>query len=146
MGKRDGDGPLVAYRKYGDRRTLEESLPAMARYVDYLGNKAQNYIISYGLGDWYDIGPGGAGGFEAHPAGGDGNRHVLSGSARNGAGEPPAGPPGGSRSYGARGARQGGLIEAFGSENGTVLYGKPDRASDAPGDGHLPPRREHPGG
>jgi alpha-L-rhamnosidase len=50
--------PWWLYRKYGDRRTLEESLPAMARYIDYLGNKAQNYIISYGLGDWYDIGPG----------------------------------------------------------------------------------------
>jgi hypothetical protein len=50
--------PWWGYRKYGDRRTLEESLPAMAHYVDYLGNKAQDHIISYGLGDWYDIGPG----------------------------------------------------------------------------------------
>jgi hypothetical protein len=50
--------PWWSYRKYGDRRTLEESLPAMVRYVDYLGNKAQDHIISYGLGDWYDIGPG----------------------------------------------------------------------------------------
>ncbi len=50
--------PWWSYRKYGDRRTLEASLPAMARYVDYLGNKAQDHIISYGLGDWYDIGPG----------------------------------------------------------------------------------------
>ena len=50
--------PWWSYRKYGDRRTLEDSLPAMARYVDYLGNKAHDQIISYGLGDWYDIGPG----------------------------------------------------------------------------------------
>jgi hypothetical protein len=50
--------PWWAYREYGDRRLLLESLPAMERYVDYLGNKAKDNIISYGLGDWYDIGPG----------------------------------------------------------------------------------------
>ncbi|MGO8785972.1 MAG: glycoside hydrolase family 78 protein [Terriglobia bacterium] len=50
--------PWWTYRQYGDRRTLEESLPAMARYVDYLGSKARDHIIAYGLGDWYDIGPG----------------------------------------------------------------------------------------
>ena len=50
--------PWWSYLQYGDRRTLEESLPAMVRYVDYLGSKGQNNIVSYGLGDWYDIGPG----------------------------------------------------------------------------------------
>jgi hypothetical protein len=50
--------PWWAYRQYGDRRLLLESLPAMERYVDYLGNKAKDNILSYGLGDWYDIGPG----------------------------------------------------------------------------------------
>jgi alpha-L-rhamnosidase len=50
--------PWWSYFQYGDRRTLEESLPAMERYVDYLGSKAKDHIISYGLGDWYDIGPG----------------------------------------------------------------------------------------
>jgi hypothetical protein len=50
--------PWWAYREYGDRRLLVESLPAMERYVDYLGNKAKDNIVSYGLGDWYDIGPG----------------------------------------------------------------------------------------
>ena len=50
--------PWWAYRKYGDRRLLEESLPAMERYVDYLGSKAKDNIVAYGLGDWYDIGPG----------------------------------------------------------------------------------------
>jgi hypothetical protein len=29
----------------------------MQRYLDYLGTKAQGFIINYGLGDWYDIGP-----------------------------------------------------------------------------------------
>jgi len=50
--------PWWAYLKYGDRRLLEDSLPAMERYVDYLGSKAKDNIVSYGLGDWYDIGPG----------------------------------------------------------------------------------------
>ena len=50
--------PWWSYRQYGDRRVLEDSLPAMVRYVDYLGTKAQDHILAYGLGDWYDIGPG----------------------------------------------------------------------------------------
>jgi hypothetical protein len=50
--------PWWSYQQYGDRRVLEESLPAMEHYVEYLGSKAKNGIVSYGLGDWYDIGPG----------------------------------------------------------------------------------------
>ena len=30
----------------------------MQRYVDYLSSRAHDDIVSYGLGDWYDIGPG----------------------------------------------------------------------------------------
>jgi alpha-L-rhamnosidase len=29
----------------------------MKRYVAFLGSTAQNYIVSTGLGDWYDLGP-----------------------------------------------------------------------------------------
>lgn len=29
----------------------------MQRYIDYLSSKADNHIIAYGLGDWFDIGP-----------------------------------------------------------------------------------------
>jgi hypothetical protein len=61
--------PWWAYRTYGDRRLLEESLPAMERYVDYLGNKAKDNILSYGLGDWYDIGPGAPGVSKLTPLG-----------------------------------------------------------------------------
>jgi hypothetical protein len=61
--------PWWLYRKYGDRRVLEESLPAMARYVAYLGSKAQDGIVSYGLGDWYDIGPGEPGPSKLTPPG-----------------------------------------------------------------------------
>jgi len=50
--------PWWTWEHYGDRRVLEETLPAMERYVDYLGTKAKDHIVAYGLGDWYDIGPG----------------------------------------------------------------------------------------
>lgn len=50
--------PWDLYRWYGDRKPLEDNYADMARYVDYLGSRAEGHIISYGLGDWYDIGPG----------------------------------------------------------------------------------------
>jgi hypothetical protein len=49
--------PWYIYKWYGDRRLLEEYYPAMQRYLDYLGTRADNHIIAYGLGDWFDIGP-----------------------------------------------------------------------------------------
>ncbi|MDR1454144.1 MAG: glycoside hydrolase family 78 protein, partial [Tannerella sp.] len=49
--------PWYVYRWYGDRRMLEEYYPAMQRYLDYLGTRADNHIVAYGLGDWFDIGP-----------------------------------------------------------------------------------------
>jgi hypothetical protein len=49
--------PWLAYRHYGDRDALATQYETMLRYVDYLGSRAKGQIISYGLGDWYDIGP-----------------------------------------------------------------------------------------
>jgi hypothetical protein len=49
--------PWLVYRWYGDPDTLERAWPAMKRYVDYLGTKAEGHILSHGLGDWYDLGP-----------------------------------------------------------------------------------------
>jgi hypothetical protein len=49
--------PWYIYKWYGDRRLLEEYYPAMQRYLDYLGTRADNHIVAYGLGDWFDIGP-----------------------------------------------------------------------------------------
>jgi alpha-L-rhamnosidase len=52
-------GPWAAYRFYGDKAELERSYPAMQRYVKYLQSRAgADGIVGYGLGDWYDIGPG----------------------------------------------------------------------------------------
>ena len=49
--------PWLAWRRYGDRRILEEHWPSMVRYVDYLTSRAQGHIVSHGLGDWCDLGP-----------------------------------------------------------------------------------------
>jgi alpha-L-rhamnosidase len=53
--------PWLAYRHYGDRQILEDNFDAMAAYLRYLGSRAANGIIDYGLGDWYDIGEGAPG-------------------------------------------------------------------------------------
>jgi hypothetical protein len=49
--------PWYIYQWYGDSRLLEEYYPAMQRYLDYLGTRADSHIVAYGLGDWFDIGP-----------------------------------------------------------------------------------------
>lgn len=48
----------AAYRFYGDAGALEREYPAMQKYLAYLEGRAQDGIVAYGLGDWYDIGPG----------------------------------------------------------------------------------------
>jgi len=49
--------PWFVYQMYGDRQPLDEHYADMKRYVSYLGSKATQNIITYGLGDWYDVGP-----------------------------------------------------------------------------------------
>ena len=51
---------LVPWQQYeftGDTELLRRHYDDMKRYVAYLGSRATNHIISFGLGDWYDIGP-----------------------------------------------------------------------------------------
>jgi len=49
--------PWYLYQWYGDKQAMADYYPMMQRYIDYLGTKANNHILSQGLGDWYDIGP-----------------------------------------------------------------------------------------
>jgi hypothetical protein len=49
--------PWQQYQFTGNPNLLIQSYPVMKRYVDYLGNKSSGYILDFGLGDWYDIGP-----------------------------------------------------------------------------------------
>jgi alpha-L-rhamnosidase len=50
--------PWLEYQFYGDRQILVQQYGVMRKYADYLTSRADNHIISYGLGDWYDVGPG----------------------------------------------------------------------------------------
>ena len=50
--------PWYVYQRTGNRHFLAAQFPLMRRYVAYLATRAHNNIITYGLGDWYDIGPG----------------------------------------------------------------------------------------
>ena len=50
--------PWTAYQQYGDQRIVADHYTMMKRYSEYLASQARDGIISYGLGDWYDIGPG----------------------------------------------------------------------------------------
>jgi alpha-L-rhamnosidase len=52
---------IVPWQQYlwtGDLELLRRYYDGMARYVAYLGSRATEGIVSHGLGDWYDIGPG----------------------------------------------------------------------------------------
>lgn len=49
--------PWQQYQFAGDLPLLRQTYDAMQRYVAYLGSKAKDHIVDYGLGDWYDIGP-----------------------------------------------------------------------------------------
>lgn len=48
--------PWYLYQFYGDTRILDESYPAMKRQVAYLGSIAKDHIITWGLGDWMEVG------------------------------------------------------------------------------------------
>jgi len=49
--------PWYLYQWYGDKQALVDYYPMMQRYINYLATKADNHILSQGLGDWYDLGP-----------------------------------------------------------------------------------------
>ena len=53
--------PWQVYQTYGDSTLLARHYEGMKRYVDYLKSKSTDHIVAHGLGDWYDIGPGGPG-------------------------------------------------------------------------------------
>ena len=62
-----GDSPewssafiLIPWQQYefdGDLNLFRLHYAAMTNYLAYLGTRANNYIVDFGLGDWYDIGP-----------------------------------------------------------------------------------------
>lgn len=53
--------PLLYFQKYHDNSLIHRYYPQMKHYLEYLGTRAKNYVLDFGLGDWYDYGPGRAG-------------------------------------------------------------------------------------
>ncbi len=49
--------PFMLWQWYGDLSVVEEALPMMRKYVNYLDKKSDGHILDYGLGDWVDLGP-----------------------------------------------------------------------------------------
>ncbi len=61
--------PWYVYRWYGDSSALGKAYPVMKKYVAYLLGKSENYILSHGLGDWFDLGPENPGPSQLTPKG-----------------------------------------------------------------------------
>lgn len=55
--------PFMYYEFYGDNSLIKKYYRQMRRYVDYLTSRAENHIVSFGLGDWYDYKEGVKAGF-----------------------------------------------------------------------------------
>jgi len=53
--------PWYAYQRNGDLHFIAAQFDTMRRYAAYLATRTHDGIIDYGLGDWYDIGPGPSG-------------------------------------------------------------------------------------
>jgi alpha-L-rhamnosidase len=49
--------PWAAYQFYGDLEVLASHYDSMVRYSAYLKSKSINRLLTFGLGDWYDVGP-----------------------------------------------------------------------------------------
>lgn len=61
--------PWYLYQWYGDKQVLKEAYGMMQRYAGYLEKKSSGYILSHGLGDWFDIGPKSPGESQLTPKG-----------------------------------------------------------------------------
>ncbi len=53
--------PWQVYERTGDRGFLAAQYDVMRAYARYLGTRTHDGIVDYGLGDWFDIGPGAPG-------------------------------------------------------------------------------------
>lgn len=48
--------PWMYYEFYGDSSLITDNYQPMRRWVDYMTSVADNHVLSFGLGDWYDYG------------------------------------------------------------------------------------------
>ena len=49
--------PYLLYKWYGDAETIKDAWPMMIKYINYLKNMSDDHLLTYGLGDWFDLGP-----------------------------------------------------------------------------------------
>ena len=50
--------PWYVYRWYGDDSAMRKHYDNMKCYANYLASRTEGDILNYGLGDWFDVGPG----------------------------------------------------------------------------------------
>lgn len=48
--------PWIYYEFYGDSSLIVNNYQPMRRWVDYMSSRANEHVLSFGLGDWYDYG------------------------------------------------------------------------------------------
>lgn len=53
--------PWYMYQKYGNTSILNNHYADMQRYITYVTEQSDHYIVQDGLGDWYDVGEEGPG-------------------------------------------------------------------------------------
>jgi hypothetical protein len=53
--------PWLYYYYYGDNSLINNYFDIMSAYVNHMTSRSADYILSYGLGDWYDYGEHAAG-------------------------------------------------------------------------------------
>jgi hypothetical protein len=61
--------PWQQYQFTGDATLLRQYYGAMTNYLAYLQTQSSSFLLNYGLGDWYDIGPAGEGYAQLTPLG-----------------------------------------------------------------------------
>jgi hypothetical protein len=61
--------PWQQYEFDGDLKLFRIHYDTMTNYLAYLGSRATNFILNFGLGDWYDVGPKKPGLSQLTPAG-----------------------------------------------------------------------------
>ncbi len=48
--------PWLMYQKYGNKNVLIDHFEGMKRYIRYVTDASDNYMVKDGLGDWFDVG------------------------------------------------------------------------------------------
>jgi alpha-L-rhamnosidase len=61
--------PWLVYLWYGDPSAMARAYPMMKKYAAFLDSRAEDHLLSHGLGDWFDLGPNPPGPSQLTPLG-----------------------------------------------------------------------------